>query len=417
MNNPNEGQSILTEKVSRALLVRTDTVAMKAALEALAHLETSASSTTAVVVDSRSVRTAMEQDALQQALSLQHALEKIVDTVTQLRQGCSDVARTAQKVKEAIYMPVITTETANTMLQSPATTATITSETNQPGKLNPRRSLMESREEGDEEGDDVATVEEQKLAAVLSDAFLHRDLARQRLNAVHAFLEKFDLSEQDSKLLDHYNFEDATHSLDPLEAASIHHHHQYPYEQYHDGLAFLHALERVRKIRYALNQTFGQDSSVAMAEESNRGLASSSALRMMESLSQKQESAYERLYHWLQKHLQLFPVATPSSSSDPYNNSNNSSSQELQEYYSDEALQNGFVLQALYTLRHVPAFYTHLTELIAASRRASVTRRFLLALTAGSLDAPPIEMKAHDSVACTSTSLPTCYDHVFVLCE
>ena len=34
-------------------------------------------------------------------------------------------------------------------------------------------------------------------------------------------------------------------------------------------------------------------------------LGVSSALRMMETLAQKQERAYERLYHWLQKYLHL----------------------------------------------------------------------------------------------------------------
>jgi len=55
-------------------------------------------------------------------------------------------------------------------------------------------------------------------------------------------------------------------------------------------------------------------------------------------------------------------------------------------------------------LRHVPAFYLHTLELIASSRRAEETRRFLLALTSGYAGMQTIEMKAHDPVACTYPS-------------
>jgi hypothetical protein len=85
-----------------------------------------------------------------------------------------------------------------------------------------------------------------------------------------------------------------------------------------------------------------------------------------------------------------------------YNNTNNKNKFDDDEggLYLDEALQEHFVKMALYTLRHVPAFYCHTLELIASSRRSEVTRRFLLALTSGYTNLPPIEMKAHDSVAC-----------------
>jgi len=65
----------------------------------------------------------------------------------------------------------------------------------------------------------------------------------------------------------------------------------------------------------------------------------------------------------------------------------------------DVALQHAFVQRALYTLRHVPAFYAHTLELIASSRRTEETRRFLLALTSGYGGMPPLELKSHDSVA------------------
>jgi conserved oligomeric Golgi complex subunit 6 len=422
-SNPNEGQSILSEKVTRALAVRTDTIAMKSALEALAYLDSNSNksgavgtTTTAVssnwntVVDSRSVRTAMEHDAFAQALALQAALADIVESVTAVRQGCRQVAQTAAKVKAAISMPVITAETANTMLPSGGTNTAAAASADTASSMlesgnasasldaaNPLVNMME-------DNDAAATYAEQKLAERLSDAFVHRDQARQRLQAVHAFMDTFDLSEQDSALLDHYNFADISSSVEDGGAALV---------ASHDGFAFLNALHRVRKIRQALHQTFGSDNVIGSGGgggTNDGGLGTSSALRMLENLSQKQENAYERLYHWLQQYLQL-------SSSSNFDGGAGAGAGYSNEYVSDFAAYredgqlasssssslplNDFVLQALYTLRHVPAFYNHLTELIAANRRANVTRNFLLALTTGTPEAPPMEMKAHDSVACT----------------
>jgi hypothetical protein len=117
---------------------------------------------------------------------------------------------------------------------------------------------------------------------------------------------------------------------------------------------------------------------------------------MMESLAQKQERAYERLYHWLQKCLHLFQ-AKANTPGDGYLNDQNNTL--------DEALHHAFVRRSLHTLRHVPAFYSHTLELVASSRRSEETRRFLLALTSGYDGLPPIEMKSHDAVAYTSDML------------
>lgn len=65
--------------------------------------------------------------------------------------------------------------------------------------------------------------------------------------------------------------------------------------------------------------------------------------------------------------------------------------------------------RSLYTLRHVPAFYSHALELIASSRRTEETRRFLLALTSGYGGMPPLEMKSHDSVAYVGDMLAFCF--------
>mmetsp|Transcript_12120 Transcript_12120/g.22036 ORF Transcript_12120/g.22036 Transcript_12120/m.22036 type:complete len:87 (-) Transcript_12120:701-961(-) len=73
-------------KVARALQVRTDTPAMKAALDALSRLPDAGE------MDSRSVRVAIERDALTQALSLQEELQTLVNTVKQLKQGVAVVS-------------------------------------------------------------------------------------------------------------------------------------------------------------------------------------------------------------------------------------------------------------------------------------------------------------------------------------
>lgn len=261
----------------------------------------------------------MEQDALQQAKQLQAALGDILGHVKTLQAGCQQVAQTASQLKEAASQSVVTNAVASTTLKTTA---------------------------------DVSTTErmtEETLATRLSEAFAARDAAHNRVEGVRRFLEKFDLSEEDSELLETYNFEDLT-DLNAPDADTT------------KGLAFLGALENVRRIRQSLQLTFGSSE-----EESSAGLGANSALRIMESVSEKQERGYERLYNFLQKHVD---------SSSP------------------------FVQQAITALRHVPAFYSHMMELVASARRAVVTRHFLLALTQGVDGGTPLELKAHDSVTC-----------------
>lgn len=386
MASANPSQSILSEKVTRALQVRTDTPAMKAALDALSHLHTTEQSYT---VDSRSVRVAIEQDALHQALLLQDELRTLLGTVRELLEGVSETASIAHRVREAIHTDVVSAETTNTMLPSSRAdpqTQTQALESSNPteGSGSDAGPLLSPTARTTTTTQD-ALAQEQKLAAVLSDAFLHRDISRKRLEAVHAFLEKFDLSQEDSRLLDHYSFEDIS------DAANVNS------QAIPNGTAFLNALERVRRIRQALTQTFGTTGDLqpytsgdSHDTDAEQRLGASSALRMMESLAQKQERAYERLYHWLQKHLHLFANSSSPGANVP---------SQLDPDSLDEALQHPFVKRSLFTLRHVPAFYSHTLELVAASRRSEETRRFLLALTSGYGGSPPIEMKAHDSVA------------------
>ena len=384
-DNGSSQNSILASKVSRALEVRSDTPAMKAALDALAHLPDHQDDL--FTVDSRSVRVAIEQDALQQALLLQDELKTLLQTVTELRKGISETAAIAQRVDEVIHSNVISSSSGVGIVDgSIQGTSAVGTESG----VDITISTTSGR------GSDVALEQEQRLAAVLSDCFTRRNLARNRVEAVHEFLERFDLSEEDSRLLDHYAFED-------VEASNV------------SGIAFLNALERVRTIRMELGRTFGSMDTLHQQKQANRlsdvsaassssssdanRLGASSALRMMETLAQKQERAYERLYHWLQKYLHLhsheqhgLPAAV-----------------QQEDDRLDEALSHPFVRRSLKTLRNVPAFYSHLLELIAQSRRSEETRRFLLALTSGYSGMPPIEMRAHDSVVYVGDMLAFCF--------
>ena len=379
--------SILSSKVFRALEVRSDTPAMKAALDALAHLPDHQDDL--FTVDSRSVRVAIEQDALQQALLLQDELRSLLQTVTKLRQGVSETAAIAHRVDEVIHSSVIATSGSG---------SSGIGQNNNGGKSVGDGAISPSDDTGlglstgaGRNSDDAALEQEQRLALLLSDCFTRRNIARKRVETVHEFLERFDLSEEDSRLLEHYAFED-------VETSNV------------NGVAFLNALERVQSIRKELGQTVGSMdmlqsiqkhphrlSDSSFSSDDNR-LGASSALRMMETLAQKQERAYERLYHWLQKYLHL--------------HSHEQQNPVLAQHDGDrldEILSHPFVRRSLQTLKNVPAFYSHLLELIAQSRRSEETRRFLLALTSGHNGLPPIEMRAHDSVVYVGDMLAFCF--------
>lgn len=415
-NNNASNNSILASKVSRALEVRSDTPAMKAALEALAQLHPSSlqgadgartggkSTTTATsssngddddlfAVDSRSVRVAIEQDALQQALLLQEELRRLLNTVRRLRQGVTETAASARRVDEVVHSNVITVSVTSQQSQSQQDDSITTSPTGV--DFGSASGILSSSTTTS----DAALEQEQRLAMVLSDCFNRRNIARQRVAAVHEFLERFDLSEEDSRLLDHYGFEDVDDNVGS--------------SNYVNGNAFLSALERVRLIRKELGSTFGSSDHMNlgskrlshMSSSSSAGgtssMSSSSALRMMETLAQKQERAYERLYHWLQKYLHVH--------NHEHGVSADSSMQPPDDDRLDEALSHPFVRRSLSTLRNVPAFYSHLLELIAQSRRSEETRRFLLALTSGYGGMPPIEMRAHDYVVYVGDMLAFCF--------
>lgn len=332
---------------------------------------------------------------MQQALLLQNELKSLLDTVTQLRHGVSQTAAIAHRIDQAIHSSVITTASNDTMIfKGLASDVDGTTDNLADNSVLGVGNVNSPRETSS----DHALEKEQRLALLLSDCFARRNVARARVEAVNEFLERFDLSEEDSRLLDLYAFED-------VETSNV------------NGVAFLNALERVRVIRKDLGRTFGtldtnhhkqsqrlsdisafSSSSITTNISDDNRLGASSALRMMETLAQKQERAYERLYHWLQKYLHLHS-----------HEQQNPASAQPDEDYLDEVLSHPFVRRSLNALRNVPAFYSHLLELIAQNRRSEETKRFLLALTVGQEGLPPIEMRAHDSVVYVGDMLAFCF--------
>jgi len=269
--------------------------------------------------------------------------------------------------------------------------------------------------------------------------------ATHRQIAVDAFLDKFDLGDNEAQLLDHYNFQgfllsggggeyeydgdDGSGSNNPWShpSAALYINPHPSGETMEDVTSFLNALERLVVIRRELSKTFGASGDTGGADESlfeeeknetnwNRSSSSSgqlgtnSALRMMEQLATRQERAYDRLYTFLQFFLGI-GSATPNSHHNVPTSSNDAGrvfSADASQFGAlgrfqdgddmDEAFGHPVIRRALWVLRHSPAHHVHALELIASSRRTEVTRRFLLALTSGYGGMAPLEMRAHDPV-------------------
>jgi hypothetical protein len=235
--------------------------------------------------------------------------------------------------------------------------------------------------------------EEKNLAEMLAKAFREKNEAEARFSIVNEFMEKFDLSETDSALLENYGFEDVIDSCNISESKLE--------KVMKDGLAFLDALKRVSKIRKELSSSATSDFDSNKQESSdstNAKLGITSAMRLVQNIASKQERAFERLYHFLHSRLELSASATSHIPTSSNTIASNTAITRSTDDGMDEALLHPFVRRAIIVLRQVPAYYKHTLELIAASRRAEGTRKFLLALTSGYDGMPPIEMKAHDPV-------------------
>jgi hypothetical protein len=324
-----------------------------------------------------------------------------------VKQGISRVTEIAQSIQQTIHTNVVTTTTQSSMNdphKDPLVVSLLSQSTSTAGDVSGSNNNNTRDTTTSTSTNSTQYQPEEGLAATIADAFYQKQLAQQRLYAVQQFLDTFDLSAEDAQLLEQYNFEDLSTSNGLSSSTTT-----------ATGMAFLQALEHVRDIRQALTHSLGSGDSGSSSSTSNsytdvsttNGLGTSSALRMMEGLAQKQERAYERLYHWLQGQLQVFGKGRTlqdesSSILTPYNNDNE---QEEDDDTMDHTLQHPFVQRALYVLRNVPAFYRHLIELMAHRRRQEETRKFLLALTVGYHGTPPMERLAHDAVTYTGDML------------
>ncbi|KAL7468320.1 hypothetical protein ACHAXS_008621 [Conticribra weissflogii] len=477
--NSSGSGNVLSDKVNRALHVRTDTPAMRAALDALANLPSEDHFSGSIVggiggshsagnangssapIDARSVRMAIERDALRRALQFQSELRRLAGDATVLRERVDRVAKVANLVGSRIETPIVV---SSAMAAAPpesmfgAATG---------GGVSSTASARYATAGGDEGGGNFtsenAWEEERALASKLHSARHALLEATQRQIAVEAFLDKFDLGETEARLLDHYDFEGF------IEGGyrTLHHRGhggedgggqltspwshpnaalrvigQPDQSAMEDATAFLDALERLVIIRAELTKTFGgtgiadgADKNKRSYEHDNRDdddgindddadaalapggqLGTHSALRMMEQLASRQQRAHERLYQFLQFYLGIGNAApsqahghhhVPTSSSDMHNQHHRPSDMALYaslgRFHSPDEMDEAYTLpilrRSLHVLRHSPSHHCHALELIAASRRTEVTRRFLLGLTSGYEGMAPMEMRAHDPVA------------------
>ena len=478
------GDSVLSQKVARALQVRSDTPAMLAALDALADLPSYGGGNnnksvgdmttkggaagaagmaggTGGSIDPRTVRQAIEIDALHQAQLLRSELSAVVDTVTNLRDKITAVSDAAKMVGAEMRRDVVAgsldgdhhhshghhshhrrheeSKSAaseregdvekggeeDPIVRALRGDADAAEELNLPPDLTISPSALSSYSTSGS-GSDPLTAE-RRLAGLLHSAFVQRHSAAVRAETVQKFLDRFDLSPQHEALLERYGFEEfggpdgAGGGMSGGGMGGVGGGGGTEEGGDGDGMAFLDALEHVRKIRSELVRTFDLDSSANSANSSSADGATistadaamsststsqsqmglTSALRMMESLSNRQERAYERLYHFLTNYLDLHSRSVsnvPTRSGTQQQSQQSLANSNLEDDALDSALRHPFVVRSLTVLRHKPSYHAHTLELIAASRRALVTRKFLLALTSGYDGSPPIEMGAHDPV-------------------
>lgn len=445
--------NVLSDKVNRALQVRTDTPAMRAALDALANLSTdheyemismsgggvggdasrkSSTSGGGGVIDAKSVRAAIERDALRRALDFQKELQKLGRDATKLRERVETVAQVANLVKQRAETQIIDISSGRSAFSKHADVGEPSTDEGVGGGGG-----------GSSSNAIDAWEAERNLVSHLAYSQRAYVEAMKRQVAVNDFLDKFDLGEEEARLLDHYNFEGFVASERYMDGEGYNP-WKHPNAALHvipnpsqgvvdDAMAFLNALERITVIRRELTKTFGsgvenpdlsldggysEDDGVMEAgggggvQSVGQSLGTHSALRMMENLASRQEHAHERLYQFIQFFLGIGAAApspnammVPTSSSDsgrlhsPYDITSSGALGRFRDGDEmDEAFNHPIVRRSVYVLRHSPAHHVHELELIAAGRRTEVTRRFLLALTSGYGGMAPLEMKAYDPV-------------------
>ena len=328
----------------------------------------------AAPIDPRSIRSTIEQSALQRALTFQHELRKLANAATELREHAERVEQCAEVLERRSCGGVVVMDLDDSTDGDAA-----------PGVTNNANPAS-----GSAGGDEDAWNKEQLLATRLYQAHRSYLNSTKRRLAVEAFLEKFDLTEDETRLLDSYEFEGSDE----------------------DSMAFLTALERLAVIRRELGKTFGKtEENEAEKDNEQRHIGTHSALRMVEQLAMRQERAYERLYQFIQTHLGIGLATTSKNASmasdatrggrsmDPSYYQNNALLEQFKDGDDmDDAYSNLVLRRALYVLRNSRERHVHALEMIASSRRKEVTRRFLLALTSGYGGMAPLEMRAHDPV-------------------
>ncbi|GMH58100.1 hypothetical protein TrLO_g15939 [Triparma laevis f. longispina] len=159
------------------------------------------------------------------------------------------------------------------------------------------------------------------------DAIKQRDDAKTKLDAMESFLGKFKIGETQQQAL-----------VGPPTPA------------------FLEVLKEIGDVHENLTNAFSSDSSSTTS-------TTTSGLDMLETLTEKQENAYEKLYNYITTTLSL-------------DNLDPGDPETIEDAYSEP-----FTRAALSALSNRPAFASHTQELIVSFRRNAVTKRFLLALT------------------------------------
>ena len=297
------GNNVLSDKVSRALAVRTDTPAMLAALDALACLPADDNDDDdgggvggIAVIDARSVRAAIERDALRRAVEFQSELRRLADDASALRERIDGVARVAALVGERVGAGIILDASSSSSSSFPG-------RDDGDGSAN---GYDDDADDADASGGvggrrppttTTATTAadawegERDLAYRLASAQRSYVEAVARQAAVNAFLDKFDLGEDEARLLDRYDFvgfispatmdggggyqdgeEDGTMKggADPWNHphAALNVVPDPSRRTMDDSLAFLDALERLTVIRRELTRTFGSGADPADADTS-----------------------------------------------------------------------------------------------------------------------------------------------------
>eukprot|EP00618_Florenciella_parvula_P032517 CAMPEP_0119486988 /NCGR_PEP_ID=MMETSP1344-20130328/13211_1 /TAXON_ID=236787 /ORGANISM="Florenciella parvula, Strain CCMP2471" /LENGTH=355 /DNA_ID=CAMNT_0007521799 /DNA_START=59 /DNA_END=1123 /DNA_ORIENTATION=+ len=137
---------------------------------------------------------------------------------------------------------------------------------------------------------------------------------------------------------------------------------------------FFAALERLQQVRLECQRLVGSRHQ-------------SAAFELLETLSQQQEQAYDKIYHWVQKRCGV---------TESEKGANNVAEAES----IDDVDGSGVLKHAIHALRARPGFYVHCQESLGSHRRMLLVQRFVAALTVGGVGGTPrpIELQAHDPV-------------------